>query len=123
MKQWFSVDYAYLTVENVANALGVYGSSFLRGAFTSATNGVAEFQTIFPGHTSDGANHVNLMVHTSSSMSGSVSHVGQVFFTDRWTDVVGMTSPYDQNTNTRILNAQDPNYTAATAGGYNAIVE
>jgi hypothetical protein len=63
------------------------------------------------------------MIHTSKSMSGTVSHVGQVFFTDRWTDVVGMTSPYKKNTHTRILNAQDPNYATATAGGYNALVE
>jgi protocatechuate 3,4-dioxygenase beta subunit len=106
-----------------ANALGNYGDTFLRGAFTSAANGVAQFQTIFPGFTSDGANHVNLMIHTSDSMSGTVSHIGQVFFTDRWTDVVGMTSEYNQNNHTRMLNARDPNYAAATAGGYNALVE
>jgi protocatechuate 3,4-dioxygenase beta subunit len=108
----------------LANALGTYGDTFLRGAFTSATNGVAEFQTIFPGYTSDSANHINLMIHTSDSMSDSdVSHVGQVFFTDRWTDVVVMTSPYNQNTNTRVLNVQDPNYAAASSNSYNAIVE
>jgi len=105
------------------NAAGAYGSSFLRGAFTSASSGVAEFQTIFPGFNSDGANHINLMVHTSSSMTGTVSHVGQVFFTDRWTDVVSMTSPYNQNTNARVLNAHDPSYATASSGGYNAIVD
>ncbi|KAF5352731.1 hypothetical protein D9756_005873 [Leucocoprinus leucothites] len=105
------------------NALGAYGSTFLRGAFTSASNGVAEFQTLFPGYTSDGANHVNIMVHTSNSMSGTVSHAGQVFFTDRWTDVVSMTSPYSQNVNNRVLNAQDSNYATANSEGYNAIVD
>ncbi|KAF9451418.1 aromatic compound dioxygenase, partial [Macrolepiota fuliginosa MF-IS2] len=105
------------------NALGSYGNSFLRGAFTSATNGVAEFQTIFPGFASDSANHINLMIHTNSSMSGTVSHVGQVFFTDRWTDVVGMTAPYNGNTNTRVLNAQDSNYALANSAGYNAVVD
>ncbi|XP_006456395.1 hypothetical protein AGABI2DRAFT_195533 [Agaricus bisporus var. bisporus H97] len=107
-----------------SNAVGSYGSSFLRGAFTSARDGVAQFQTVFPGYTSTGANHVNLMVHASDSMSGStVSHVGQVFFTDRWTDVVSMTSPYNRNNNTRVCNSQDPNYAAATTGGYNAHVD
>ncbi len=95
----------------------------MRGAFTSASTGIAEFQTIFPGHTSDGANHINLMVHTSSSTSGPVSHVGQVFFTDRWTDVVSMTSPYNQNANTRVMNAEDPTFIVASGGGYYAIVE
>ncbi|KAJ3569719.1 hypothetical protein NP233_g4861 [Leucocoprinus birnbaumii] len=105
------------------NAFGSYGSTFLRGAFTSATDGVAEFQTLFPGFTSDGANHINLMIHTSNSMSGTVSHVGQVFFTDRWTDVVSMTSPYNQNSNNRVLNAQDSKYAIANSEGYNAIVD
>ncbi|KAG6845373.1 hypothetical protein H0H87_010482 [Tephrocybe sp. NHM501043] len=105
------------------NALGTYGTTFLRGAFTSASNGIAEFQTIFPGHTPSGANHINLMVHTSSSASGTVSHVGQVFFTDRWTDVIGQYTNYAENTNTRILNAQDKNYALANSAGYNAIVE
>jgi len=107
------------------NAQGNYGETFLRGAYTSASNGIAEFQTIFPGYTSDGANHINLMIHTSSAMTGSVSHVGQVFFTDRWTDVIGGGTyyGYNQNTNTRMLNAQDPNYQTANSGGYNAIVD
>lgn len=56
-------------------------------------------------------------------MTGGVSHVGQVFFTDRWTDVVSMTSPYNANTNARVLNAQDSNYATANSGGYNAVVE
>ncbi|KAF5380617.1 hypothetical protein D9615_004770 [Tricholomella constricta] len=106
-----------------SNALGTYGSTFLRGAFTSASSGIAEFQTIFPGHTSYGANHINLMIHTSSSMSGTISHVGQVFFTDRWTDVVSQYSNYAQNTNARVLNAQDPNFKIANSAGYSAIVD
>ncbi|KXN88877.1 hypothetical protein AN958_06747 [Leucoagaricus sp. SymC.cos] len=105
------------------NALGTYGSTFLRGAFTSATNGVAEFQTIYPGRTSNGANHINLMIHTSDSMFGTVSHVGQVFFTDRWNEVVQMTSPYNQNTNPVILNSQDLNYATANSEGYNAVMD
>jgi len=105
------------------NAVGNYGSTFLRGAFASSGSGIAEFQTIFPGHTSSGANHINLMVHTSSSMSGAVSHVGQVFFTDRWTDVVGQYMNYAQNTNARVLNSQDPNFNLANSAGYSAIVD
>lgn len=58
-------------------------------------------------------------------MSGSVSHVGQVFFTDRWTDVIGGGTyyGYNENTNSRMLNAQDPNYQIANSAGYSAIVE
>ncbi|PFH46313.1 hypothetical protein AMATHDRAFT_7974 [Amanita thiersii Skay4041] len=108
-----------------SNALGNYGKTFLRGAFTSSSSGVAEFQTIFPGYNSNGANHISVMVHSSSSMSGSIVHVGQLFFTDKWTTVI-TSNPfygYNRNRHTRVLNAQDPNYKQATSNGYNAIID
>ncbi|KAF5374184.1 hypothetical protein D9615_008895 [Tricholomella constricta] len=105
------------------NALGKYGSTFLRGATTSSSTGIAEFQTIFPGHNSYSANHINLMIHTTSSMSGAISHVGQIFFTDRWTEVVGMYRNYAKNKNPRVLNKQDPNFKLAHSAGFGAIVD
>ncbi|KAJ8518755.1 hypothetical protein ONZ45_g4209 [Pleurotus djamor] len=104
-----------------ANAQGNYGS-FLRGATATSSSGIAEFQTIFPGFSSGAANHINLLVH-QESMSSPVAHVGQVFFTDRWTDVVTMQSPYNANTHARMMNAQDPNYATATKSGYSPIVD
>jgi len=105
------------------NALGEYGSTFLRGAFMSTSSGIAEFDTIFPGHSATSANNINLMIHTSSSLSASVSHVGQVFFTDQWTNIIGEYDNYAQNTNPRILNDQDPNFALANSDGYSAIID
>ncbi|KAG7099681.1 hypothetical protein E1B28_001505 [Marasmius oreades] len=105
------------------NAAGQYGNTFLRGAFQATSAGIAEFQTIFPGYTSAGANHINVAVHQSGTMNSATAHNGQLFFTDRWTDVVSMTANYAKNTNTRILNAQDSNYAAANKNGYSAIVD
>jgi len=103
------------------NAQGNYGS-FLRGAQATTSSGIVEFQTIFPGFPSGAANHINLMVH-QNIMSSPVSHVGQVFFTDRWTEVVSMQPGYNKNTNVRMLNAQDPMYVMAGAQGYSPIVD
>ncbi|KAL0951664.1 hypothetical protein HGRIS_008343 [Hohenbuehelia grisea] len=103
------------------NAQGNYGS-FLRGAQATSSSGIVEFQTIFPGFPSGAANHINLMVH-QNTMTSPVSHVGQVFFTDRWTDVVSLKAPYNTNTNVRMTNAQDPAYAKASAQGYSAIVD
>jgi len=102
------------------NALGNYGN-FLRGAAVSESNGIAEFQTIFPGW-SDGANHFNIAVHTQTSLSSSVTHVGKLYFTDGWTNIVGMTSPYSQNTHARTTNLDDSNYRGALAKGYSPVV-
>jgi len=63
------------------------------------------------------------MIRTFNSLLETILYVGQVFFTDRWTDVVAMTSPYNQNTNHRVLNAQDSNNATANSEGYNAIIE
>ncbi|PFH54310.1 hypothetical protein AMATHDRAFT_72816 [Amanita thiersii Skay4041] len=104
------------------NAFGDYGS-FLRGATVSESNGIAEFQTIFPGFTSTSANHINIAVHSGSSMTSSTSHNGQLFFTDKWTYIVGMYPPYDQNTHTWIFNDNDSNYAAASQAGFDPIVD
>ncbi|KAF8078995.1 dioxygenase [Lyophyllum atratum] len=106
-----------------ANAQGNYGTSFLRGAFPSGSNGIAEFQTIFPGFTSEGANHINLRVHTSSSMSSGVAHVGQIFFTDKWTTIIGMQSPYNTNTHARVTDLDDTVYAAANKAGFYPVVD
>ncbi|KAL0581081.1 hypothetical protein V5O48_000975 [Marasmius crinis-equi] len=105
------------------NAVGQYGSTFLRGAFQATSSGIAEFQTIFPGFTSSGANHINIAVHQSGTMGSATAHNGQLFFTDRWTDVISMSDNYNKNTNKRMMNAQDPNYAAANKDGYSAIVD
>ncbi|KAF5365083.1 hypothetical protein D9758_010981 [Tetrapyrgos nigripes] len=105
------------------NQVGDYGETFLRGAFQTGSNGIVEFKTIYPGQPADGANHVNLAVHTGSSMSSGVTHVGQAFFYDSWNHFVLMSEGYNTNSNPTVMNAVDPNYAAATSDGYNAIVD
>ena len=110
-----------------ANAVGTYGARFLRGATLTGSNGIAEFEMIFPGFTSAGANHVNVIVHrpgvTSPANATTVAHVGQVFFTDQWTNVIGMSAPYSGDTQARVLNAGDGRFAQANAGGFSPIVE
>ncbi|KAF5352730.1 hypothetical protein D9756_005872 [Leucocoprinus leucothites] len=97
-----------------------YGN-FLRGATSSNSGGIAEFQMIYPGWSS-GANHVNIAVHTSSSMSSSTTHVGKLYFTDQWTNLIGGTSPYTQNTHSRVMNNADSDYKNAMSKGYSPVV-
>ncbi|KAJ7828371.1 aromatic compound dioxygenase [Mycena olivaceomarginata] len=94
-------------------AVGEYGSTFLRGATKTATNGIAEFQTIFPGYTTGSANHLNILVHPTASETAGVSHIGQLFFTDPWTDIIGHL----------MKNAADPSFVAANKNGFNSIVD
>ncbi|KAJ4002287.1 aromatic compound dioxygenase [Lentinula boryana] len=106
------------------NAQGEYSTTALRGAYPSAANGIAEIQTIFPGFNSDGANHINIAVHSGNSMNSSTSHNGRVFFTDGWTNIISMSSPpYENNPNTRTLDLDDPVYVEANGNGYTAVVD
>ncbi|KAJ7921651.1 aromatic compound dioxygenase [Mycena leptocephala] len=105
------------------NAIGEYGSTFLRGATQTASNGIAEFQTIFPGYTTGSANHLNVLVHPTSSESSGTAHVGQLFFTDPWTDIIGQYTNYNQNTNSRMRNAADSSFVAANKNGFNSIID
>jgi len=105
------------------NSVGEYGTTFLRGATKTASNGIAEFQTIFPGYTTGAANHLNILVHPNSSESSGVSHVGQLFFTDQWTNIIGQYTNYNLNTNTRMMNAADSSFVAANKNGFNSIVD
>ncbi|KAJ7040284.1 aromatic compound dioxygenase [Mycena alexandri] len=108
-----------------ANAVGKYGTTFLRGATTTGSNGIAEFQTIFPGYTSDSANHLNILVRSSSSESSSIVHFGRLFFTDPWSDIIDMytVDGYNKNTNSRVRNANDPIFAVANKGGFNSIID
>ncbi|GAV98794.1 aromatic compound dioxygenase [Lentinula edodes] len=106
------------------NAQGEYSPTALRGAYPSAANGIAEIQTIFPGFNSDGANHMNIAVHSGNSMNSSTSHNGRVFFTDGWTNIISMSSPpYQNNPNIRTLDLDDPVYVEANSNGYTAVVD
>ncbi|KAJ7165713.1 Intradiol ring-cleavage dioxygenase [Mycena crocata] len=105
-----------------ANAVGDYGS-FLRGATLTGSNGIAEFQTIYPGYASGAANHLNILVHPTASETSGTSHVGQLFFSDPWTDIIGQYTNYNKNTHSRMRNTADPNFAAANKNGVNSIID
>ncbi|KAF9267174.1 aromatic compound dioxygenase [Marasmius fiardii PR-910] len=106
-----------------ANAHGDFGDTFLRGAFQTDSAGIVEFQTIFPGFSSDGANHLNVAIHQNNMMSSPTAHSGRFFFTDRWTDVISMSDDYKGNTHKRVLNGEDSSFNDANKNGFNAIVD
>lgn len=79
-----------------ADASGVYSGvqgntgTFLRGVQYTNANGLAVFDTIYPGWYQGRAVHIHVKVH----IGGNVVHTGQLFFHDALTDVVYKTAPY-----------------------------
>lgn len=67
------------------------GQTFLRGTQVTDEDGVAEFETIYPGWYPGRTTHVHFKVHTSSSMEAT----SQIYFPEDLTSEVYDVSPYD----------------------------
>ncbi|KAI8947949.1 Intradiol ring-cleavage dioxygenase [Xylaria longipes] len=108
------------------NATGVYSgvesgqgglnTTFLRGIQLTDYEGVATFETIFPGHYSGRAAHTHLLAHTNASVQSNgtisvwgapVSHIGQLFWPEDLREEVEATAPYNQNTQPLTTNDED----------------
>lgn len=89
--------------------------TFLRGILKTDADGVAQFETIFPGHYTSRAPHIHILVHTNATLylngtlgnTVSSSHVGQAFFDQDLITAVELTAPYNTNTQDLTTNADD----------------
>lgn len=89
--------------------------TFLRGIQETDDNGVAQFETLFPGHYTSRATHIHVLVHQNATLYAngtlgnvvSSSHVGQAFFDQALITEVELTAPYNTNTQDLTTNADD----------------
>ena len=95
-----------------ADAGGVYSGvsgqtgTFLRGIQKTDRNGLAVFDTIYPGWYRGRAVHIHVKVHTG----GRVVHTGQFFFPDALTDEVYKAAPYSSRGKPDMTDAADSIY-------------
>ncbi|KAF2970679.1 hypothetical protein GQX73_g2918 [Xylaria multiplex] len=108
------------------NATGVYSgvesgqagldTTFLRGIQLTDYEGVASFETIFPGHYEGRAPHTHLLAHTNASVQSNgtisvwaapVAHIGQLFYPEELRQEVEATAPYNENTQSVTTNDED----------------
>ncbi|KAI0831035.1 aromatic compound dioxygenase [Hypoxylon sp. FL0890] len=114
------------------NATGVYGgvvasgngdssdetninNTWLRGIQKTNSDGVAQFESIFPGHYTGRATHIHIMIHQNAVLLAnstlgnnvSASHIGQTFFDQDLINAVELTEPYNTNTQELTTNADD----------------
>jgi protocatechuate 3,4-dioxygenase beta subunit len=95
---------------------GSNGTTFLRGTQMSDADGLATFDTIYPGWYQGRAVHIHMKVHVDNS----VVHTGQLFFDDSLSDSVFQNSPYSGRGTRDMRNEDDSIFT--DAGGASAIV-
>lgn len=94
-------------------------TTFLRGLQQTDGYGVAQFETIFPGHYTSRTTHIHILSHAANetvrlqnnTISGlytsHASHVGQLFFDQDLISQVEAVSPYNTNTQELTTNAED----------------
>ncbi|RDW76330.1 intradiol ring-cleavage dioxygenase [Aspergillus mulundensis] len=92
-----------------ANDESNYDTTFLRGIQSSGSDGIVQFQSIFPGHYTGRATHIHVVTHPgdqievlpNNTLAGlydtRASHVGQIFFDQDLITEVEKTSPYNTN--------------------------
>ncbi|KAI0970594.1 aromatic compound dioxygenase [Xylaria arbuscula] len=89
--------------------------TWLRGIQLSDSDGVVQFESIFPGHYTSRATHIHLLVHTNATVYAngtlgnevSASHVGQSFFDQSLISAVELNAPYTDNTQELTANTDD----------------
>jgi hypothetical protein len=103
-----AVDIWHADAAGVYSGFGAGASSrmFLRGVQKTDANGLAVFQTVYPGWYPGRAVHIHVKVHAG----GNVVHTGQLFFSDRTTDAVYRRSPYSKRPNRDPRNSGDSIY-------------
>lgn len=89
-------------------------TTFLRGVQMTDADGVAEFETIYPGWYTGRTIHIHMKVHVEGEAAddtyegGHVAHTGQLFFDDAISDQVYLTSAYGGRDNSqRTFNDDD----------------
>jgi protocatechuate 3,4-dioxygenase beta subunit len=95
-----------------ADASGVYSGvagntgTFMRGVQRTDRNGLAVFDTVYPGWYRGRAVHIHVKVH----VGGNVVHTGQLFFPDTLTEQVYKASPYRARGNPDVTDGADSIY-------------
>ena len=83
------------------------GQQFLRGYQLTDTQGIARFQTIYPGWYPIRTVHIHVKIRTASMIRKSYEFTSQVYFPDALTDHVHKALPYSLNGRRRVRNHHD----------------
>src|SRR5215211_4583382 len=94
-----------------ADALGVYSGfgegaasrTFMRGIQRTNAQGLAIFQTVYPGWYAGRTVHIHVKVH----VGGNVVHTGQLYFPDAVTDAAYRRAPYTSRPGRTTRNSSD----------------
>jgi protocatechuate 3,4-dioxygenase beta subunit len=104
--------------------------TFLRGLQLTDDEGVAQFDTLFPGHYTGRATHIHTILHVNATARENntvydftASHIGQTFWDQSIRDQVELLSPYNTNTQTVTENTDDRVFATESAGSADPVFD
>jgi len=111
-----AVDLWHCDAEGAYSGVGAargQSRSFLRGIQITGLDGVARFQTIFPGCYPGRTNHIHFKLRTAGAREGNTyrgghtAHTGQVFFPEEITVSLMQHGPYSGQQTARMRQEED----------------
>ncbi len=100
----------YSDVEDDQGRFDTRGKTFLRGFQTTDAKGNVEFLTIYPGWYSGRAVHLHFKVRTHPGSRRGFDFTSQLYFDERFTDIVHAQAPYISNGTRDTRNEDDHIY-------------
>ena len=86
---------------------GTAGQTFLRGAQMTNAQGVARFQTIYPGWYRGRTVHIHYKIRVANPSGGTYEFTSQLFFDDDVSDVIYTQAAYKRNARRDQFNDRD----------------
>ena len=100
----------YSGVEDINGLFDTVGKRFLRGHQITGADGMARFQTIYPGWYRGRTVHIHFKIRTNPSGETGHEFTSQLYFDDSLTDEVLARQPYAKNEGERPRNQDDRIY-------------
>lgn len=97
----------YSGVEDINGLFDTVGKQFLRGHQVTDAEGIARFETIYPGWYRGRTVHIHFKIRTNPSAESGHDFTSQLYFDDSLTDRVLTGQPYAKNEGTRPRNPDD----------------
>jgi protocatechuate 3,4-dioxygenase beta subunit len=97
----------YSGVEDINGLFDTVGKQFLRGHQVTDADGIARFETIYPGWYRGRTVHIHFKIRTDPSAESGHEFTSQLYFDDSLTDRVLAGQPYAKNEGERPRNPDD----------------
>jgi protocatechuate 3,4-dioxygenase beta subunit len=97
----------YSGVKDINGFFDTVGKQFLRGHQVTGADGIARFETIYPGWYQGRTVHIHFKIRTDPSAESGHEFTSQLYFDDSLTDHVLAGQPYAKNEGERPRNPDD----------------